>query len=119
MKVLAILIISLVSFQTLATGTVYCESKKGDFKIEASVARMYGNPVIGDIYITLKGESIIINKEQLVNYWSDNKSFKMLILDENFNLPRVKVEAKKSLFSDTQKGIATIDEQEFKITCTY
>ncbi|PIK14944.1 hypothetical protein [Halobacteriovorax sp. JY17] len=119
MKALAVLIVSLVSFQTFATGSVYCESKNAEFTIEASVARMYGNPVIGDIYITLKGESIILNKEQLVNYWSDADSLKMLILDDNFNLPRVKLEAKRTFLRDTQKGIVTIDDQEFKIICTY
>ena len=119
MKALAVLIVSLLSLQTFATGSVYCESKNKDFTIEASVARMYGSPVIGDIYISLEGESLILAKDQLVNYWSDANSLKMLILDDNYNLPRIKLEAKRTFLRDTLKGVATIDDQEFKVTCTY
>ncbi len=117
MKSILILTMTLISTQSFATGTLFCESKDQSFSVEGSVARMYGDPLVGSLYVKAPGAELEIKKDQVINYWSDGDEVKLLALDSDFNLPVLKLETKKRF--GKLKGKATFNNKSFKVECFY
>ena len=118
MKLILSSILMMISIQTMATGSIYCESKNADFVIEGTVSRMYGDPLVGETYLKIEEEVSSIAKSQVVNYWSDEKEIKLLILDSEFNEVILKLEAKKNIFGNF-KGEAKTANKTYKINCPF
>ena len=118
MKLIIAIALTLLKTQALATGSVYCESKNGEFILEGTVARMSGDPLVGNTYLKINKDEFSIQKFQVVNYWSDSKELKMLILDDQVNETILKLEVKKNIFGNFT-GKAKTADKVFKVNCPF
>lgn len=118
MKTIISSLLLLLSVQSFATGSVYCESKNAEFVLEGTVGRMAGDPLVGDTYLKIEEEVSSIPRSQVVNYWSDQDEIKLLILDSEMNEVILKLEAKKNVFGNF-KGEAKTANKTYKINCPF
>lgn len=118
MKKTLALVLTLLSLQSLATGTLYCESKKKDFVLDGTLGRMQGSPLVGNTYIKINGEEISLERERILNYWNNDDEVKILAIDEDFNNLFFKLETKKNIFGKFKGKVQTLD-QKFKVECFF
>jgi hypothetical protein len=118
MKLILSSLLLLLSVQSMATGSVYCESKNAEFVLEGTVGRVTGDPLVGETYLKIEEEVNSIPRDQVVNYWSDEQEIKMLILDEQMNEVVLKLEVKKNIFGNF-KGKAKTANKTYKVNCPF
>ncbi len=119
LKLTGLLFLLTVSSNAFATGGFYC---RGEFTIKglsmpvsinATTGRTYGSPILnGGMDLTVGKNETIVPTEQIVNYWNYKNSFKVLVLDEQFDQEKLILEYN----IETNRGIFTFSYQGTKYT---
>ncbi|PIP95406.1 MAG: hypothetical protein COW00_12950 [Bdellovibrio sp. CG12_big_fil_rev_8_21_14_0_65_39_13] len=116
MRILALLTL-LLSSQAFATGGFDCATKDGSVAISGTTGRFYGNPLIGELILTVDGAEAKISKDHILGYWNMDTELKLIAIDEEYVEPVVTLKVKQSRFSDKFKGTIQLKDRTEKIEC--
>lgn len=115
MKSIVLGLALILSTQAFATGGFYCTTPAKKYEFSGTTGRVYGNPLVGGIYVTVSGQEKKYSKGNVVGYWNMGDNLKFAILDDNAEKLLYKVEASYVYSNEGPNyvGVLTLDSGEF------